>query len=220
MTTYTKPVTLGDLVKYEVNPALSRETIILASGKTFALGAVLGKKRGSGVPVVSAATADSGNAGNGALTLAGTPYGANVREGTYRILFTAPTKANVENPQGENIGVATVGQAFAKDIAFTIAAGGNAFAAGDALSVGVSYPANDGVCDEWDPALGDGTGDVYGVLLWDVDTTGGAQRSVAIVRSAELSRDAIVFKNGTSAAAKLDAYAALSRQGLAIRETI
>lgn len=219
MATLIKPATLGDVLKWEDNPAYSREIAVLAAGKKYALGTVLGRKSGSGAVTVGAAVADAGNTGNGTLTLAGTPSGASVKEGNYRIIFSAPTKANVENPDGVNVGVATVGSAFNKDIAFTIAAGGTAFAAGDALTVPVSVAANDGTYDEWDPAAGDGTGSVAGVLIFDVDATAGVVESVAVVREAMVSRDALVFKSGTSAAAKSDAYAGLAKLSIAVRQT-
>lgn len=221
MTTYSKPITLGDIVKREVDPGAQRETIILAAGKQYAIGTVLGRRDGSGTAVVSAAVPDTGNTGNGALTLAGTPADANAIEGSYRVNFASPTRFNVENPRGENIGTGTVGAAFSKQVAFTIAAGGTAFAAGDAFSLAVSFPANDGICDEWDPSSGGGLERVYGVLLWSVDATSGPVRSVALAHGpAMLADELLVFKTGLSAAQQHDGLAALTAKGLAVRETI
>ncbi len=221
MTTFSKPVTLGDIVKREVDPGAQRETIILAAGKHFAIGTVLGRRDGSGMAVASAAVPDASNTGNGTLTLAATPVDGNAIEGAYRINFASSTRFNVENPRGENIGTGTVGTAFGKQVAFTIAAGGTPFAAGDAFTLTVSFPANDGICDEWDPSAGGGLERVYGVLLWPVDTTSGSVRSVALAHGpAMLADELLVFKAGLSAAQHLDGLAALTAKGLAVRETV
>jgi hypothetical protein len=221
MPTYQKPVTLGDVVKREVDPALSRENVILAAGKVYPIGSVLGRLRVDGVVTVGAAAAAAGNTGNGTLTPDATPNTAEVREGTYRVIFTSATKANVENPDGEIIGVATVGTLFNKELRFTLAAGGTAFVAGDSFTIAVAIAANDGACDQWDPTVRSGLEEVYGVLLWEVDTTGGALTSVALARGPSMvSRDALAFKAGTTTAQKADAFKALSEKGISVRETI
>jgi hypothetical protein len=220
MVTKTDSPTLGDVVKWEANPSHGREQIVLASGKAYKLGTVLGRLRVGGAVTVAAGAADAGNTGNGTLTLAGTPYSAAVREGKYRVVFVSATRANVFDPQGVQVGTATVGSAFSGPIAFTLAAGGTAFAAGDAWTVAVSIAANTGECDEWDPASGTGLEEVYGVLLWDVDASTGAVQSVALRRMAAVSRDALVFKAGTTAAQKLDAFDQLDRLTIAVRETV
>lgn len=211
--------TLGDVVKWEANPSHGREIVTLASGKQYQLGALLGRQRVSGAVTVGAGVAGAGNAGNGTLTLAGTPYADTVREGSYKITFVSATKANVENPAGEKIGVATVGVAFAGDIAFTLAAGGNAFAAGDVWTVPVSIAGASGLCDEWDPTAANGLEELYGVLLFDVDATEEAVETVALRRMAAVSQAALVFKSGLTAAQKADGYAALDRLGIAVRQT-
>lgn len=48
MTVLTMSPTLGDLLKYELNGNVSRETITLKSGTNYALGSVLGKITASG----------------------------------------------------------------------------------------------------------------------------------------------------------------------------
>ena len=48
MTVLTMAPTLGDLLKYELNGNVSRETITLKAGTNYALGSVLGKITASG----------------------------------------------------------------------------------------------------------------------------------------------------------------------------
>ena len=48
MTVLTQPPTMGDVLKYEVNPNFTRETITLLAGTAYPVGAVLGKITASG----------------------------------------------------------------------------------------------------------------------------------------------------------------------------
>ena len=48
MTVLTQPPTMGDMLKYELNPNFTRETITLLAGAVYPVGAVLGKITASG----------------------------------------------------------------------------------------------------------------------------------------------------------------------------
>ena len=48
MTVLHQPATMGDVLKYEVNPNFTRETVTLLSGTAYPVGAVLGKITVSG----------------------------------------------------------------------------------------------------------------------------------------------------------------------------
>jgi hypothetical protein len=48
MTVLTQPPTLGDILKYELNPNFTRETITLLAGTAYPVGAVLGRITASG----------------------------------------------------------------------------------------------------------------------------------------------------------------------------
>ena len=48
MTVLRQPATMGDMLKYEVNPNFTRETITLLAGTAYPVGAVLGKITASG----------------------------------------------------------------------------------------------------------------------------------------------------------------------------
>jgi hypothetical protein len=48
MTVLRKPATTGDLLKYEVNPNYTRDTVTLLAGTAYPVGAVLGRITASG----------------------------------------------------------------------------------------------------------------------------------------------------------------------------
>ncbi len=63
MAVLTKGPTLGDLVKWEVYPAYTREVITLLAGTSYPLGAVLGKITASGKHRLSPAAVVAGAEG-------------------------------------------------------------------------------------------------------------------------------------------------------------
>ena len=48
MTVLTQPPTMGDVLKYELNPNFTRETVTLLAGTAYPLGAVLGRITANG----------------------------------------------------------------------------------------------------------------------------------------------------------------------------
>jgi hypothetical protein len=48
MTVLRKPATMGDVLKYEVNPNFTRESVTLLAGTDYPVGAVLGRITASG----------------------------------------------------------------------------------------------------------------------------------------------------------------------------
>ena len=48
MSVLTQPPSMGDVLKYELNPNFTRETIILLAGAAYPVGAVLGRITASG----------------------------------------------------------------------------------------------------------------------------------------------------------------------------
>jgi len=48
MTVIRQPATMGDVLKYEVNPNFTRESVTLLAGTNYAVGAVLGRITASG----------------------------------------------------------------------------------------------------------------------------------------------------------------------------
>lgn len=60
MPVLTQAPTMGDLLKYELNPNYNRETVTLLAGTKYPLGAVLGRITASGKMKLSTATGTDG----------------------------------------------------------------------------------------------------------------------------------------------------------------
>ena len=60
MSVLTQPPTMGDVLKYELNPNLTRETVTLLAGTNYRVGAVLGRITASGKMKLSTATGTDG----------------------------------------------------------------------------------------------------------------------------------------------------------------
>ncbi|MDQ7010251.1 MAG: head decoration protein [Mariprofundaceae bacterium] len=65
MTVLTQPPSMGDVLKYEINPNYTRDTITLLSGRTYPVGSVLGR-----ITVNSKDTLASDGGSDGAETAA------------------------------------------------------------------------------------------------------------------------------------------------------
>ena len=60
MSVLTQPPTMGDVLKYELNPNFTRETVTLLAGTSYLVGAVLGRITASGKMKLSTATGSDG----------------------------------------------------------------------------------------------------------------------------------------------------------------
>lgn len=60
MPVLTQPPTMGDVLKYELNPNFTRETVTLLAGTNYRVGAVLGRITASGKMKLSTATGTDG----------------------------------------------------------------------------------------------------------------------------------------------------------------
>ena len=60
MSVLTQPPTMGDALKYELNPNFTRETVTLLAGTSYPVGAVLGRITASGKMKLSTATGTDG----------------------------------------------------------------------------------------------------------------------------------------------------------------
>ena len=106
------------------------QPIVLGAG-TYKRGQVVGLSQVQPIDGKAAAT----NTGNGTL---GALVTLSAFTGNYVLTATSATEFSVVNPEGENIGTATVGEAFAStEIGFLLTAGGTAFVAGDVFAVTV-----------------------------------------------------------------------------------
>jgi hypothetical protein len=78
MSVLTQPPTMGDLLKYEVNPNYTRETATLLAGTAYPVGAVLGRITASGkYKLATSGGADGAQAAAGVLLYAVDATGAD-----------------------------------------------------------------------------------------------------------------------------------------------
>lgn len=61
MPVLTEPPSMGDVLKYEVNPNYTREVVTLLAGMPYPVGSVLGKVTASGKYTLSPATGSDGS---------------------------------------------------------------------------------------------------------------------------------------------------------------
>ena len=60
MSVLTQPPTMGDVLKYELNPNFTRETVTLLAGSSYPVGAVLGRITTSGKYKLSTSSGSDG----------------------------------------------------------------------------------------------------------------------------------------------------------------
>ena len=78
MSVLTQPPTMGDLLKYEVNPNYTRETATLLAGTAYPVGAVLGRITASGkYKLATSGGADGAQTAAGVLLYAADATGAD-----------------------------------------------------------------------------------------------------------------------------------------------
>lgn len=69
MPVLTQPPTMGDVLKYELNPNFTRETVTLLAGTNYRVGAVLGRITASGKMKLSTAAGTDGAQNAAAMLL-------------------------------------------------------------------------------------------------------------------------------------------------------
>ncbi len=219
MTVLTMSPTLGDLLKYELDRNVQREAVTLLQGANYRLGSVLGRiTKGA----VSSAARAGGNTGNGTLTLASPAADATAKSGVYKVrCFEAATNGGsftVIDPDGFQIGIAVIGQAFANGVNFTIADGATDFVVGDGFDVTVA--AGSGKY-RLSPATDlDGSDKAAAILIEDKDATAADRTAVVLVRGpAVLSKVALVYEASVDQQAEKDAkHAQLAAAGIVPRD--
>ncbi|MEY3746870.1 MAG: hypothetical protein RL194_329 [Pseudomonadota bacterium] len=215
MTTYTEPYRDFEALLSEAPGTLSREniTIVLGAGE-LAAGTVLGKiTTGSS----ATATAFAGNSGTG--TVGTITVSAGAQHGTYKLVIIEPAtdagKFQLEGPDGKIVGTGTVGAAFSKGgLAFTLADATD-FIAGDGFDIVVA--AGSGSYTAYDDGLANGAQVAVAVLAQSVDATSSAVSATAIVRLAEVKKDALQWHTDVDSTAKSKAYADLALVNIVAR---
>lgn len=195
----------------DANGHLSREHVTIASGADLEPGTVLGKVSSAAAP--TAAAKSGGNTGNG--TISAVTAKAGVKQGVYKVEFTAATKFDVTDPEGFKVKSGTTGVAYADDLGFTITAGGTPFVAGDgfditALPQSFKYKA-------LDLAGTDGSEVACAVLYGHALAATADVRAVANVRQTVVNAGEITWPAGITSNQKLAALAQLNSQTIIAR---
>jgi len=191
--------------------AYSREQITVLSGQVLQAGHVVGRVTlGATTPAPVA-----GNTGNG--TLGTVTVGVGAKAGVYRATCIEPAtnlgRFTVEDPDGVNVGVATVASEFTGGgLTFTIADGSTDFASGDAFSITVA--AGSGKVKEYSPANTDGSAVPAGILYDAVDASGGDAKGVIVARHAVVNAGELVWFSGASTNHKTAGRAGLALLGI------
>lgn len=187
MTAYTEAARNTDVLLSEANGFLSRETITLISGAgALAAGTILGKI------TKGAATAELVAGGTGNATFSAVVVGNKSLPGVYRLIATAATKFNLEDPLGVLLGVVTLGaQSTLGGLTFTFTAGATPHVATDQATITVA--AGSGKYLAFDADNLDGTEVADAVLLYATDATSADVNAVVVIRSAELKSAKVVW---------------------------
>lgn len=211
----------GEFILSEASGKRSRENVTIAESQTIKAGAVIALLAQAG-GVTATVTASPGG-GKGALTLADPAVNSKVKNGVYRIVCFEEAenagKFRVEDPNGVEIGTATVAVAFNKEIKFTIADGGTDFAVGDAfeVSVGVESP-DDYQAVAYDQDGTDGSEKAAGIAIYPATTgVGETVKIAAIVRDAEVNGKVLEWPADIEAGEKAAAVADLASAGIIVR---
>lgn len=193
----------------------SREQVMITGNAALKAGTVLGRLTAASAEAVAAA--DPANAGGtGALTLANPATGADVKEGEYTIVCIEPAtnggKFRVEDPEGNEVGTATVGQAFTKQVKFTIADGATDFIAGEKFTVTVETVP--GAYGALDLSAANGLKKAAAILFEGCDPSDGDVRRVITARDSEVRESALIWPVGITATQKQNAFDQLRAFGI------
>lgn len=228
--TLTGSKRLSQLLKYEAFSDFTRAAFTLLAGdggtRKAAIGTVLAMTFGVSAVDVSQA-ADAGNTGDGTLALADPAFTSSVKAGVYTVVCTTGgadgvSKFRVEDPQGNQVGTATGGAAFAKQIKFTISGGAADFVEGDKFTVNVAIDLGDATNKvvAWDPAASDGTERIWGICLADIEADDGVdnQNGLALRRGPSIvDGGEIEWPDGITAAQKEAAILDLEAMNIIVR---
>lgn len=211
---FTEGKYAGEFLISEANGTRSREQVTLAAGNNLEAGAIVGKiTLGAG-----SSAGGGGNTGDGAM--GAITVGANAQVGDYVLTITkAAANAGdfqVVDPQGDVVGVGTVGAAFSGGgLSFTLADGAVDFVVGDTFTVTVA--AGSGQYAELDPAAADGSQQAAGVLYAPVDANAADAEAVIVSRDAEVSSNDLAWKTGMTAGQITTATEELAALGIIAR---
>lgn len=215
MTTYTEPQRDCEALLSEAEGTLSRDVVTILSGTgVLEAGTVIGKIT---TGATASATAFAGNTGTG--TVGTITVSAGAKPGAYKLTIIEPGtdagKFTLEDPDGKFVATGVVASAFsAGGLAFTISDATD-FVAGDGFTITVA--AGSGKWQGYDDGHADGSQNAAGVLLQRVDATSADVDATAIVRLAEVKKDALQWITAVDSTAKTTAYAQLAALNIIAR---
>ncbi len=220
MPTFTEPIYLPDVLKWEQDRNYCREDVTILAGSGAARSLTTGMVVGRATKGAATGAAVAGNTGNGTITASPT-VGAATKVGVYMLTCIEPAanagKFLVTDPDGIVVGVATVAVAASLGgLGFTIADGATDFASGDAFTITVAP--GTGKVVQLTLAATNGTEDAYGILVADAVAADGVDgRGVVLVRNAIIDSSKLIWPAGADADAKAAGLAALAAQGIIAR---
>lgn len=212
----------GEFILSESSGKRSRENVTVAAEQEIQPGMLLALLAvEDGLRITD--EADKDNTGNGEFTLADPATNSKVKHGTYTIeCIKADSDAGtfrVEDPNGKEIGTATVGVAFNKEIKFTISDGDTDFAVGDKFYVHVvAEKPGDYEAVAFDPSEDDGSEIPAAIAIYPAKT--GEDETVkiaALVRDCEVNGNILVWPEGISKSQKEAAIRDLQERGIIVR---
>lgn len=219
--TYTEGNHEGEFMVSEASGYRSREAGTIAMGQgVLAAGTVLAQ--GAATFAVAAPSADAGNTGDGAATLADPAFGEDVQAGLYTLRCTAAaTDGGVFEmiaPDGDVVGgKVNVGEAHdGSHLKFTIADGAADFAVGDFFTVNVQF-VSAGKFYQVDPAANDGTEVSNAILFREVDTTAADVKELVVARDAEVNGLVLTWPDAIADDDKSTQIDHLSAVGIIVR---
>lgn len=163
---------------------------------------------------LSGATLSGGTANAGTATVGSISAGSKLKTGNYVVTLTSATQGNVFDPAGDQIGVMTMGTAFADaQINFTITTGG-APAAGDQFVL--SAAAGSGQYVLATATATDGSQIPSAILVTTTDPTGGPV-AAGVYLMGEFNPNAMILGAGITVAS---AKAALRSQGIFLKTSV
>jgi hypothetical protein len=170
----------------------------------------------AGAITLSGATLAGGTANTGNATVSAMSAGPKVQPGNYVATCTDATHAQVVDPNGEEVGIATFGAAFVDtQINFTITAGVTPCAAGDTF-VFAAAPAAAGIYKLCTAGAVDGSEVPAAILVDFTDPTAG-NVSAGVYLMGEFNANAIVFDPSLSIAG---IKAAFMGKGIFIKNSV
>lgn len=183
MATHNEPARALEFLLSEASGTRSRENVTLAASQgALDPGTVLGKiTKGAGS--FAHVAGGTGNSTCGTITV-----GSNSKVGVYQLIFTAATKANIEDPDGVLLGVVTLGSEFTGGgLTFTMTAGATPHVANDRATITVA--AGSGAYAVYDNTAANGTEIAAAVLGYPADNSASTQSVTVIARDAEVKAD-------------------------------